>query len=69
MTHFLHQKFVKIILSQKDNDETSIYNMTVESKNTIMNELKNLGFNSKTSNHTTKLNVMKRFIDKCSQFG
>ena len=64
LTHFLHQKFVKIILSQKDNDETSIYNMTVESKNTIMNELKNLGFNSKTSNHTTKLNVMKRFIDK-----
>jgi hypothetical protein len=29
-----------------------------------MDELKNLGFNSKTSNHATKLNVMKRFIEK-----
>lgn len=64
LTHLLHQKFVNVILSKKDDDATSIYNMPVESKNTIMNELKNLGFNAKTSNHVTKLNVMKRFIDK-----
>lgn len=64
LTHLLHQKFVNVILSKRDDDSTSIYNMPVESKNTIMNEVKNLGFNTKTSNHATKLNVMKRFIDK-----